>query len=177
LVGNSMGGRLAWMFASAFPGRVEKLVLISPDGFASAGFAYGRAPDVPLMLRLLPYTLPKFMLRATLAPAYAHQRLLTDEVVTRYWDFMRAPGVRRAIVDRTAQTILQDPIPLLRKIQAPTLLLWGEDDAMIPIANAADYVAALPNCKFVRLTGLGHVPQEEAPAASLAPVLDFLNQK
>lgn len=177
LVGNSMGGRLAWMFAAAFPGRVEKLVLISPDGFASAGFDYGKAPDVPLMLRLLPYTLPKFMLRATLAPAYAHKRLLTDEVVTRYWDFMRAPGVRRAIVDRTAQTILQDPIPLLRKIRAPTLLLWGEEDAMIPISNAADYVAALPECHLVRLPGLGHVPQEESPVSSLPPVLDFLNQK
>jgi pimeloyl-ACP methyl ester carboxylesterase len=176
-VGNSMGGRLAWMFAAAFPGRVEKLVLISPDGFASAGFEYGRAPDVPLMLRLLPYTLPKFLLRATLAPAYANKKLLTDAVVTRYWDFMRAPGVRRAIVDRTAQTILRDPVPLLRKIQAPTLLLWGEEDRMIPISNAADYVAALPASKLVRLPGLGHVPQEESPMASLLPVEEFLESK
>jgi pimeloyl-ACP methyl ester carboxylesterase len=173
-IGNSMGGRLAWMFASAFPARVEKLVLISPDGFASPGFAYGRAPDVPLMLRLLPYTLPKPMLRMTLVPAYADQHRLSDAVVTRYWDFMRAPGVRRAILDRTRQTILQDPVPLLRKIQAPTLLLWGEEDNMIPIANTADYMAAIPMCKLVRLPGLGHVPQEEAPAASLIPVQDFL---
>ena len=177
LVGNSMGGRLAWMFAAAFPARVDKLILISPDGFASAGFDYGRAPDVPLMLRLLPYTLPKFMLRMTLAPAYADQRRLTDDVVTRYWDFMRAPGVRQAIIDRTAQTILQDPVPSLHKIQAPVLLLWGEEDAMIPISNAEDYVAAIPQAKLVRLSRLGHVPQEEAPAASLLPVQDFLTQK
>jgi len=177
VVGNSMGGRLAWMFAAAYPARVEKLVLISPDGFASPGFEYGRAPDVPLMLRLLPYTMPKFMLRTTLAPAYADKRRLTNEMVTRYYDFMRAPGVRQAIVDRTAQTILQDPVPLLRKIQAPVLLLWGEDDAMIPISNAADYVAAVPHCTLVRLPGIGHVPQEEAPQASLPALLDFLNQK
>jgi pimeloyl-ACP methyl ester carboxylesterase len=177
LVGNSMGGRLAWMFAAAFPARVEKLVLISPDGFASPGFEYGRAPAVPPMLRLLPYTLPKFMLRMTLAPAYADKRRLTDDVVARYWDFMRAPGVRRAIIDRTAQTILQDPVPLLRKIHAPTLLLWGEDDAMIPMSNAGDYLAAIPQGKLVRLRGLGHVPQEEDPAASLPPVQDFLTQK
>ncbi len=174
LIGNSMGGRLAWMFAAAFPARVEKLVLISPDGFASPGFEYGRAPDVPLMLRLLPYSMPKPMLRMTLAPAYADKRRLTDEVLTRYYDFMRAPGVRQAIVDRTAQTILQDPLPLLRKIHAPTLLLWGEDDAMIPISNATDYVAALHTCKLVRLAGAGHVPQEETPAASLSPIMDFL---
>jgi pimeloyl-ACP methyl ester carboxylesterase len=176
-IGNSMGGRLAWMFASAFPARVERLVLISPDGFASEGFAYGRAPDVPWMLRLLPYTLPKSMLRMTLSPAYADKARLAPAVVTRYWDFMRAPGVRRAIIDRTAQTILVDPVPLLRRIQAPTLLLWGEDDAMIPIANAADYAAALPNCKLVRLPGLGHVPQEESPSRIIPEIDDFLTPK
>jgi pimeloyl-ACP methyl ester carboxylesterase len=165
------------MFAAAFPARVDKLVLISPDGFASPGFDYGKAPDVPLMLRLLPYTLPKFMLRMTLEPAFADKRRLTDSLVARYWDFMRAPGVRRAIIDRTAQTILRDPVPLLHKIEAPTLLLWGEEDAMIPVANAADYAAALSNCKVVRLPGLGHVPQEESPQSSIAPVLDFLEAK
>jgi pimeloyl-ACP methyl ester carboxylesterase len=65
----------------------------------------------------------------------------------------------------------------LRKIQAPTLLLWGEEDRMIPISNAADYVAALPASKLVRLPGLGHVPQEESPMASLLPVQDFLESK
>ncbi len=161
-VGNSMGGRLAWMFT---------------DGFASPGFEYGRAPDVPLMLRFLPYTLPKPMLRMTLAPAFADPRRLSGALVTRYWDFMRAPGVRQAVIDRTAQTILQDPTPLLRKIQAPTLLLWGEDDNMIPVANAADYMAAIGGCKLLRLPGLGHVPQEESPAASVVLVQDFLAQK
>jgi pimeloyl-ACP methyl ester carboxylesterase len=38
LIGNSMGGRIAWSYAAAHPERVERLVLISPDGFASAGF-------------------------------------------------------------------------------------------------------------------------------------------
>jgi pimeloyl-ACP methyl ester carboxylesterase len=52
--------------------------------------------------------------------------------------------------------------------------LWGEQDALIPIVNAQDYLRALPNAKLVTLTGVGHVPQEEAPAMSLAPLLAFL---
>jgi pimeloyl-ACP methyl ester carboxylesterase len=176
-VGNSMGGRIAWMFAAAYPSRVDRLVLTSPDGFASEGFAYGVAPGVPMMLRLLPYTMPKAMLRMTLAPAYADPKRLSSAVETRYWDFMRAPGVRRAVIARTAQTVLQDPLPLLRRIQAPTLLLWGEEDAMIPISNAADYLAALPHATLVRLPGLGHVPFEESPETSLAPVLKFLSEQ
>ena len=44
LIGNSLGGKIAWKFAAHYPERVDRLVLISPDGFASPGFEYGRRP-------------------------------------------------------------------------------------------------------------------------------------
>ncbi|MDT7950180.1 MAG: alpha/beta fold hydrolase [Acetobacteraceae bacterium] len=175
VVGNSMGGRIAWRFAAAHPERVAKLVLISPDGFASPGLAYGVAPDVPLLMRALPYVLPGFMLKATLAPAYADPRALTGALMERYRAMMLAPGVRRSIVARMGQQILVDPVPLLRTIAAPTLLLWGEKDAMIPFRNAADYLAALPHARLVALPGVGHVPQEEAPG-TVATVRAFLDE-
>ncbi len=174
LIGNSMGGRLAWQFAATHPERVEKLVLISPDGFASPGFDYGKPPTIPLVFRALPYVLPMAMVRANLAPAYGDQAKLTDALVTRYRDMMLAPGVRRAIIDRTAQTILEDPRPLLRTITAPTLLLWGDRDGMIPRTNADDYLRDIPLATLVTLPGLGHVPHEEAPEISLPPVEAFL---
>ena len=175
VVGNSLGGRIAWMFAAERPERVNRLVLISPDGFASPGFQYGRAPDVPLLMRVLPYTMPRFLLRASLAPAYADPGHLSEPVLTRYRDMMMAPGVRPAILERLRQSVLRDPIPLLRQIQAPTLLLWGKRDQMIPFGNSTDYLAAIPHATLVALPNLGHVPFEEAPAESLAPVLPFLD--
>ena len=125
LVGNSMGGKLAWQFAAEHPERVDRLVLISPDGFASPGFKYGQPAEVPTVAKLLPYTLPTWMVRMNLAPAYGETSLLSAAVVTRYRDLMLAPGVRRAILDRTAQVRLEPPEPLLRRIKAPTLLIWG----------------------------------------------------
>ncbi len=175
LIGNSMGGKFAWMFAAAYPDRVVKLVLISPDGFASPGFAYDKTPEVPLMAKLLPYTLPRFMLRANVAAAYADPNKLSDAVLDRYRDMMLVPGNRQALLDRTAQVRLEPPEPLLRRIQAPTLLVWGEKDALIPFSNARDYLAAIPNSRLVSFPDLGHVPQEEAPARSLAPVVAFLD--
>ena len=86
LIGNSMGGKLAWQFAAEHPDRVDKLVLISPDGYASPGFEYGKKPEVPAVARVLPYTLPRFMLRMNLAPAYGDSSRLTDATVTRYRD-------------------------------------------------------------------------------------------
>jgi pimeloyl-ACP methyl ester carboxylesterase len=76
---------------------------------------------------------------------------------------MLAPGVRGAIVDRMSQQVLADPVQLLRQIEAPTLLMWGERDGMIPSANSADYLRALPRATLAVLPGIGHLPQEEAP--------------
>jgi pimeloyl-ACP methyl ester carboxylesterase len=174
VIGNSMGGKLAWTFAATHPDRVTKLVLVSPDGFASPGFEYGKKPDIGFVVRLLPYALPTAMLRASLVPAYADQAMLTDDRVARYADMMRAPGVRGAIVARMQQYLPEDPEERLHNIKAPTLLVWGERDGMIPFANAQDYLRAIPDSRLVAFPDLGHIPQEEAPERSLAPVRQFL---
>ena len=175
VLGHSMGGRLAWRFAAAQPERVDKLVLVAPDGFASPGFEYGKAPKVNPLVQLMTVALPKAVLRMSLAPAYAQpDAVMTDALVTRYHDLMLAPGVRPAINARMEQLNLLPPAPLLRSIRAPTLLLWGEQDQMIPMANAQDYLKALPDARLVTLPGVGHVPQEEAVAAGLVAVRDFL---
>lgn len=175
LIGNSLGGRIAWNFAGLHPDRVSRLVLVSPDGFASPGFAYGKPAEVPMILRALPYVAPRGMLKANLAAAYARPEALSEQTVTRYRDLLLAPGVRRAMLDRMQQTILRDPAQTLPRIKAPTLLLWGERDGMIPISNAADYLRYVPHATLVRLPNLGHVPFEENPAASLPPVERFLS--
>jgi pimeloyl-ACP methyl ester carboxylesterase len=174
LIGNSIGGKIAWNFAALHSDRVDKLVLISPDGFASPGFEYGKKPHVPAIVSLMRYALPIFMVRQSLAPAYGNPAALTDELVTRYRDLMLAPGVRGAMIARMEQVMLADPVPMLRQIRAPTLLLWGEKDGMIPVTNAADYLKALPDARLVTFPKLGHVPQEEAPDQVSAEVRKFL---
>ena len=174
VVGSSMGGRIAWRFAAERPARVRKLVLMAPDGFASAGFTYDRPAGVPLLMRALPYTLPMPLLRGGIAPAYADAASLTESALERYRDMMIAPGVRQAILDRMATHVLVPPEPFLRGIAAPVLLLWGESDRMVPAAHAADYARELRDSRTVVLPGLGHVPMEEDPARALAPVRAFL---
>ncbi len=174
LIGNSLGGRIAWNFAAQHPDRVTRLVLVSPDGFASPGFPYDKTPKTPLMMRLLPYVAPRGLLRANLAAAYGRPAALQETTLTRYRDLLLAPGVRRAILARLGQVILRDPAPTLARIPAPVLLIWGEKDRMIPISNAADYMRDLPHATLVRLPGLGHVPFEEDPGVSIIPVERFL---
>lgn len=174
MVGHSMGGRLAWRFAAAHPAQVQKLVLLAPDGYASDGTEYGKAPAVPISMQLLPYVLPKPLMRMSLEPAYANPAVLTDALVDRYYDLMLAPDVRKAMVAKLEQSVLPDPVPLLASIKAPVLLLWGEQDAMIPIANANDYVRALPAPTLVKFPGVGHLLHEESPVDSMVALRAFL---
>lgn len=174
VVGHSMGGRIAWTFAARHPERTDKLVLVAPDGFASFGFEYGKAMDVPASLGLMRHVLPQPLLRMNLQAAYAQPETLTDALTTRYHELLRAPGARQAMLDRLQQTVLQEPLPLLRQIRAPTLLVWGEADAMIPFSNARDYLQAMPCSRLLSWPGVGHLPQEEAAQASLQGVADFL---
>ena len=71
--------------------------------------------------------------------------------------------------------MLIGPVPELRRINAPVLLLWGERDPPIPIANAAGYQRALPHVTPCTLPGLGHLPQKEAPD-TVAIMRGFLDQ-
>jgi len=174
LVGHSIGGRIAWTFAGTYPARVDKLVLVSPDGFASPGFEYGKTPEVPMMVKLMRIALPKALLTMSLKPAYAKPETMTEELATRYYDMMLAPGSRDALLARMAQTVLVDPLPILKQITAPTLLVWGEQDAMVPFGNSNDYLNAIAGAKRVSFKGVGHLPHEEAPAESVTAVRDFL---
>ena len=174
LVGNSMGGKLAWQFAARYPNQVSKLVLISPDGYASPGMEYGKKPEIPTIAELYRYFFSKEFLAMNLEPAYANPNTLNDALVNRYYDLMLAPGVRGAILARMQQTVLQDPVPSLASIQVPTLLIWGEKDAFIPISNSNEYLKVMPNAKRVSLPNIGHLPQEEQPSIGLQVLKEFL---
>ena len=174
MVGNSVGGRIAWTFAAEHPDRIDGLVLISPDGFASPGFEYGKPPAVPAVMKLMRYALPRPLLRSNIAVGYADPAALTDAAVERYHDLMLAPGARDAMLARMEQTVLTDPVQRLQRITAPTLLVWGEKDAMIPFANAADYQRHIRNVRLTSFPDLGHLPHEEDPDTSLPTVRAFL---
>ena len=135
VVGNSIGGRIAWNMAADHPERVSKLVLISPDGFASPGFAYGEKADVPAVMKAMRFTLPKSAIRPNLAASYGDPKRLTEATVKRYHDLMLAPGGRGALLARMEQTVLTDPATRLPQIKAPVLLLWGRKDRLIPFSN------------------------------------------
>jgi pimeloyl-ACP methyl ester carboxylesterase len=177
VIGHSMGGKIAWTFAAAHPDRVKALVLMAPDGFPQPE-AIGTKPyAMPAIMGLMKYCLPRYFVRKSIEPAFANESALDDKMVSRYHDMLRAPGVRAAILERGNQTIYTDPVPRLKKIKAPTLLLWGEEDKMIPSSNATSYAGVLAQSKTVFIPKLGHLLHEEQADIGLAQLVEFLDAR
>jgi pimeloyl-ACP methyl ester carboxylesterase len=172
-----MGGKIAWTFAAAHAERVKALVLMAPDGFPQPE-AIGTKPyAMPAIMGVMKYSLPKYFVRKSIEPAFVDLNELDDKLVNRYHDMLRAPGVRAAILSRANQTIYTDPVPRLKQIKAPTLLIWGEEDKMIPSSNAKSYAAVLENSETVLIPKLGHLLHEEHAELGLAKVTEFLDAK
>jgi pimeloyl-ACP methyl ester carboxylesterase len=177
VVGHSMGGKMAWSLAASQPERVQALVLMAPDGFPETKDIGTKPYEVPAIMGLIKFVLPKYLVRKSIEPAFSDADALNDALVNRYFDMLRAPGVRGAILERSNQTIYTDPVPRLKAIKAPTLLIWGEQDQMIPSTNAQSYANVLSNSTTVLVPKLGHLLQEEQPEKGLAAVMQFLDDQ
>ena len=175
LMGHSMGGKMAWGLAALMPERVEALVLMAPDGYPQIKDIGKKPYQMPAIMGVMKFCLPKILVRKSIEPAFFDASVLSESLVDRYYDMLRAPGVRAAILDRANQTIYTDPVPRLKKITAPTLLIWGEADQMIPSSNAKSYSEVLSKSQTVLLPRLGHLLQEEQPEKALEKVVEFLN--
>jgi pimeloyl-ACP methyl ester carboxylesterase len=175
VAGNSLGGEIAWALAAAEPARVHRLVLLDP-----AGLPTGRGAPLPFFLAQLPLVgpvlsriTPRAIVARSLREVYADDALVRDTLIDRVWLMARREGNRMAFVHR-ARTPRTNDGAGLERITAPTLVLFGAEDAWIPSTLAAEFARRIPQAEAVVLPDVGHLPQEEAPAASLAAVRAFL---
>jgi pimeloyl-ACP methyl ester carboxylesterase len=87
---------------------------------------------------------------------------------------MRIEGVGEALVTRIEQFTLPDPNPDLARISAPTLVFWGDSDAMIPPTHGPRFAAAIPDARLVLIEDAGHMAMEERPDITATRVAAFL---
>lgn len=177
--GNSLGGRVAWGVAVAYPERVQKLILVDAGGYRFTGsLPIGfRIAEIPVLNRIMEVTLPRSMVESSVRNVYGDAGKVTPALVDRYYDLTLRAGNRAALRERFAQQDLAtDYSEQIRTIRQPTLILWGGRDQLLVPADAERFAKDIPGSQLVMFEGLGHVPQEEDPAATLVPVQAFLAQ-
>lgn len=179
LGGNSMGGGVAWRYAVKHPERLAALILVDASGQPQPrgsspplGFRLAR---IPIARDILATVTPRSIIETSFKQSISNQAIATPAMIDRYWELLLYPGNRRATVERFGQYQGDDGAAAgLPGLSVPTLILWGREDRLIPVAVAEWFSRQLPNARLSILDGIGHIPMEEAPDRSLVPVLDLL---
>lgn len=188
LGGNSMGGKHALAFAVAHPERVKGLVLVDASGgpmlesaatkdeeedTGNIGFTIAQTPGINLLVEQIT---PRSLIKQSLEQSVSVKSVVTEAAVDRYWELLRYPGNRRATLKRFSQPY--DPLTAaeIAAVTTPTLILWGEEDRLIPVEAGRWLAKTMPNAALVTYPRIGHLPQEEAVEATLADLQPWLAQ-
>lgn len=177
LAGNSLGGQIAAAYAAAYPGQIKKLVLIDPAGYPmehSKGSLAFTLAQIPIINQLLTKITPRSLVKKSLEDVYADKSKVTDELVEVYFDMACREGNRKALVARLKSNQVVDTT-FFSKLSMPTMIIWGELDYLIPVANAYKFQRDLPNDTLVIFPGVGHVPMEESPLKMALVIKTYLN--
>jgi pimeloyl-ACP methyl ester carboxylesterase len=189
LGGNSMGGKHALAFAVAHPERVTGLVLVDGSGgpmldlkqgqpekdkkkdSGNIGFKIAQTPGINLLVEQIT---PRSLIAQSLEQSVSVKSVASEAAVDRYWELLRYPGNRRATLKRFS--LPYDPLSEaeIAGVKTPTLILWGEEDRLIPVEAGRWLDKVMPNSTLVVYPKIGHLPQEEAVDATLADLKPWL---
>ncbi|RZI85291.1 MAG: alpha/beta hydrolase [Rubrivivax sp.] len=177
LVGNALGGEVAWQTAILAPERVRKLVLIDSDGYAQSSLSMPIAFQIASTRGwrwISERILPRAVVESSVRSVFGDPTKVTPERVQRYFELALRVGNRRALFQRMDQAQWGNSAHMIRRVPQPTLVLWGQKDGMISPTNGPQFCRDIPRCKLVTFPNLGHIPQEEDPVQTLNAARAFL---
>ena len=180
LGGNSLGGGITWAYALAHPERVKKMILVDAGGYPmtskSVPIAFQLA-RLPVLSSLFKYVTPRSIIEKSIHNVYVHDERITDELIDRYYDLALREGNRKAFIERMKVSITSDKYLKIRTLTMPTLIIWGQQDELIPLTVGEQFHQDLANDTLLIFKDLGHTPMEEDPENTVMAVKNFLDNK
>jgi pimeloyl-ACP methyl ester carboxylesterase len=181
LCGNSMGGDVSLNLAVRDPQHVAGLILIDSGGVRVEGSgsltpSYLLIPVVGRALTALALRSDK-LVREGLEKSFYDQAKITDERVASYYRPLQTRGGQLAALRARTQADQFPVEPDLGKINARTLIIWGAEDALIPLAAGRKMNSLIKDSKLLVIEKCGHLPQEETPERVVDEITRFINRK
>ena len=153
LMGHSMGAQIAIHMATSQPARVDRLVLVSAAG-------------IPRRLSLV--ATARFIAEVVPPKRWGSPAFLPSIAV----DALRAGP--RSLLSATNYLLRDDVRPLLPRVAAPTLLVWGRLDPMTPLAHGEEMARLIPDAKLISFDDAAHMPMVDCPERFNREALQFL---
>jgi pimeloyl-ACP methyl ester carboxylesterase len=181
LLGNSMGGGAALTFAHLFPAMLDRLILSAPLGWGQEINLGLRLLTIPGVINLLRPS--RAMIPAMLKWNFANPGNLPPDWIERRYEVFALPDRQKSIAGLARANIniwgvkpqvYQELIHKLPQIQQPTLVIWGEVDRVLPVAQA-QMATKIPQHQLEIWPNCGHHPFLEFPDRFNNLVLEFLN--
>ena len=177
LVGNSMGGAFCAATAIDYPEKVERLVLIDAAGYPMKIPFLIRLGTAPVIGSVGKIFYGEWAVRWGLNQAFHDETLVTPERVRAYYLPSKTPnGINapRKVLRDFNSVLFTYAARRFKRVRCPTLVIWGENDAWIPVENARRFGRDIPNAEVVIIKDCGHAPQEEKPGEVIPALLEFL---
>ena len=181
LVGNSAGGLVVSLFSLAYPQQVEKLVLVAPGGMGRHVTWLLRAMSIPVIGEL--FYQPR--LQSSLAMArrlFFRPPPILAEILPEMQRVRNLPGARHAAIQsiRSSVCLLGQRrrsyiLDRLRDLKRPLMTIWGEEDTILPVSQAAAVRRALPRSVTRVIPECGHWPHMEKAAQFNDLLVRFLD--
>jgi pimeloyl-ACP methyl ester carboxylesterase len=169
LIGQSFGGMLAAELASVVPDLCSKVVLLDPVGLwredhpVSLDFIAGPPDRIP---GLLFHDLECAGAQAMFTPP-DDPRVAAEATAALVWAIGCTSKFLWPVPDRGLDK-------RLHRLSAPTLVMWGEQDALVSPVYAEEFGRRIADCRVVTVPNCGHIPQVEQPEITIATVREFI---
>ena len=183
LIGESMGGAIALRFALQYPHQVEKMVLAASAGLGKEVSIYLRVMSLPILGELSARPSRKGTAQL-LRQLFDDPDLITDQWIEEHYAMSSLPGAQRCLLSALRSMcnvwggrsdFYRPTLDSLEEIEVPTLVVWGAQDRILPVAHAHQAAKRLPNARAHIFDPCGHVPNIERAEQFNVLVTDFLS--
>jgi len=169
VIGSSLGGQIAAEFIINQNVDVKKLVLVSPSGVMKHS-----TPALNAYISAALYPNTDSALNAF--QAMSGREKIDEKIVSGFIERMQLPNAKMAFMSTllglSNSKVITEKLQL---ITIPTLIVWGENDPIIPIKYAQSFISGINDCRFYKMMGCAHTPYVEKPEKFFQIVSDFLN--